>query len=50
VVGECLLWTLGQGLGEEFTVDVQDAWAAAYGVLSAAMINAQRSLEAESPL
>jgi nitric oxide dioxygenase len=41
VVGECLLWTLGQGLGEDFTPEVQEAWTAAYGVLSSVMIEAQ---------
>jgi len=25
LVGECLLWTLGQGLGEDFTPEVKDA-------------------------
>ena len=40
VVGDCLLWTLGQGLGDEFTPDTKAAWAKAYGVLSGAMIEA----------
>jgi hemoglobin-like flavoprotein len=40
VVGECLLWTLGQGLGAEFTADTNAAWTKAYGVLSSAMIEA----------
>ena len=39
-VGAALLWTLEQGLGEAFTDEVHDAWAAAYGLLSAAMIEA----------
>jgi hemoglobin-like flavoprotein len=40
VVGDCLLWTLGQGLGAEFTPDTHAAWAKAYSVLSGAMIEA----------
>lgn len=40
VVGEVLLWTLEQGLGEAFTPDVRDAWATAYGIVSATMIGA----------
>jgi hemoglobin-like flavoprotein len=36
-VGEALLWTLEQGLGEAFTPDVREAWAAAYELLSEVM-------------
>ncbi|HYF63652.1 MAG TPA: globin family protein [Herpetosiphonaceae bacterium] len=36
-VGAALLWTLRQGLGESFTAEVEDAWKAAYAVLSATM-------------
>jgi nitric oxide dioxygenase len=39
-VGATLLWTLEQGLGAEFTPDVAAAWGAAYGALSATMIEA----------
>jgi hemoglobin-like flavoprotein len=39
-VGEALLWTLRQGLGDEFTPAVEDAWATAYDMLSQAMIDA----------
>ena len=39
-VGSALLWTLEQGLGADFTPEVRDAWATAYGMLSAAMIEA----------
>jgi hemoglobin-like flavoprotein len=35
VVGEALLWTLEEGLGEAFTPEVKDAWAAVYGTLVA---------------
>jgi hemoglobin-like flavoprotein len=36
-VGAALLWTLGQGLGEAFTDEVRDAWAAAYTLLAGVM-------------
>jgi hemoglobin-like flavoprotein len=39
VVGAALLWTLEKGLGEGWTADVADAWAAAYGTLSGFMIS-----------
>jgi nitric oxide dioxygenase len=39
-VGAALLWTLEQGLGFDFTPEVQEAWATAYGLLSSAMIAA----------
>jgi nitric oxide dioxygenase len=42
-VGEALIWTLQQGLGDEFTDDVKDAWLAAYTALSGAMIEAAYS-------
>ena len=36
-VGACLLWTLEQGLGADFTDEVREAWAAAYELLSGVM-------------
>jgi hemoglobin-like flavoprotein len=39
-VGAALLWTLEQGLGDQFTPAVGAAWAAAYGALSELMIAA----------
>jgi len=36
-VGEALLWTLKQGLGERFSPEVEAAWVAVYGVLSSTM-------------
>lgn len=36
-VGAALLWTLEQGLGPAFTLEVEDAWAAAYAMLAEAM-------------
>jgi hemoglobin-like flavoprotein len=40
VVGDCLLWTIGQGMGDDFTPETEAAWTKAYGVLSGAMIEA----------
>ncbi|MFC3067904.1 globin family protein [Phenylobacterium soli] len=42
VVGDCLLWTLGQGLGDDFTPEVEAAWTKAYTTLAGAMISAAR--------
>ncbi len=39
-VGQALLATLAEGLGPNFTDDVRDAWAAAYGLLAQTMIAA----------
>jgi len=39
-VGTALLWTLEQGLAADFTPEVREAWASAYGLLSSAMIAA----------
>ena len=36
-VGAALLWTLGQGLGEQFTAEVQEAWTAVYTLLATTM-------------
>lgn len=42
VVGETLLWTLAQGLGEAFTPAVRQAWASAFAALSGVMIAAAK--------
>ena len=39
-VGEALLWTLEQGLGDNFTPDVKDAWTETYTVLATVMKDA----------
>lgn len=49
VVGQALLWTLEQGLGDAFTADVKDAWVETYGALSGAMIHAAEEVAAEAP-
>jgi nitric oxide dioxygenase len=46
IVGSALLWTLGEGLGEKFTPEVREAWAAAYDLLSEVMqLGAMEPLE-----
>jgi nitric oxide dioxygenase len=39
VVGTALLWTLEKGLGDAWTPEVAEAWAAAYSTLSGYMIS-----------
>ena len=39
-VGAALLWTLRHGLGDEFTGELELAWAAAYELLAGVMIAA----------
>ena len=46
LVGAALLWTLEQGLGEAFTPEVHDAWAAAFGVIAAAMLTGMEQASA----
>jgi hemoglobin-like flavoprotein len=46
-VGEALIWTLDQGLGEDFTPETRQAWITAYTTLSGVMIAAScRKIEA----
>lgn len=47
-VGEALLWTLQQGLGEAFTEDVQEAWTVTYVTLSGVMLDAAKEVPADS--
>ncbi|MEM6581511.1 MAG: globin family protein [Pseudomonadota bacterium] len=42
-VGEALLWTLGQGLGDAFTDDVKEAWTLTYTTLAGVMIEASNA-------
>lgn len=42
-VGEALIWTLGQGLGDAFTDETEKAWLSAYSTLSSVMIDAAYS-------
>jgi hemoglobin-like flavoprotein len=43
LVGKALLWTLEQGLGNDWTEDVKEAWVTCYTILSETMINASGS-------
>jgi nitric oxide dioxygenase len=48
-VGATLLWTLAQGLGEQFTPDVKTAWTEAYALLAGVMQEAAHQVE-HSPI
>lgn len=39
-VAEALLWTLGQGLGDDFTDEAKEAWTVTYVTLSTVMLDA----------
>jgi len=43
-VGEALIWTLGQGLGEEFTDEVKAAWLETYTILATTMKDASKEV------
>ncbi len=43
VVGAALLYTLGIGLGDDFTPEAEAAWAETYGLLAGVMIEAQQA-------
>jgi nitric oxide dioxygenase len=45
-VAAALLWALGQGLGDDFTSEVEDAWVAAYTLLATTMQTAARDAAA----
>jgi hemoglobin-like flavoprotein len=49
IVGGALLWTLEQGLGQEFTKETEDAWRAAYGVLASTMKKASHEPATAAP-
>jgi hemoglobin-like flavoprotein len=49
-VGQALLATLHDGLGEAFTPAVRDAWTACYGVIAATMQAGARDASADAPL
>lgn len=44
VVGECLVWTLKQGLGDKWNPELEQAWLAVYKKLAEAMIENQKAL------
>ena len=41
-VGEALIWTLGEGLGKEFTDEVKSAWLETYTILATTMKEAAK--------
>jgi hemoglobin-like flavoprotein len=43
VVGECLIKTLQEGLGENWNPELEEAWVAVYTLLSGEMIQAQQN-------
>lgn len=43
VVGQCLIATLKEGLGNGWNDELEQAWTTAYTILSEAMINAQHA-------
>ena len=45
-VANALIWTLAQGLGDDFTDEVKEAWVAAYTVLSSVMKDAASDVAA----
>jgi hemoglobin-like flavoprotein len=50
VVEAALLWTLAQGLGEEFTREIEEAWRSAYRVLATTMqSNPEEKTHADQP-
>ncbi|MAY33616.1 MAG: globin domain-containing protein [Rhodovulum sp.] len=46
VVGAALLFTLGKGLGDEFTPELEAAWTETYTTLAGVMIKAQEDASA----
>lgn len=49
-VGAAFLWTLEQGLGDGFTVEVKAAWASVYGVVAQVMKEAQAGVDVSGPV
>lgn len=48
VVGEALLWTLQQGLGNEFTPEVRSGWVTAFTLVSGIMRDAAAEMKLQS--
>jgi hemoglobin-like flavoprotein len=49
-VGEALLWTLDQGLGQAFTPEVKEAWTKLYGLVATTMKVGARASRLETRL
>ena len=43
-VGEALIWTLGEGLGENFTDEIKSAWIETYTILATTMKEAAKEV------
>lgn len=43
VVGQCLIRTLSEGLGDKWTEEIEEAWLLAFSTVKTAMISAQQS-------
>ena len=50
VVGQCLIETLSEGLGDHWNNELQEAWVTAYTILSNAMIQAQENAMPEEKM
>jgi hemoglobin-like flavoprotein len=50
LVGQCLIATLKEGLGEHWNPEVQDAWVTAFNTIKNVMIVAQEAARPESLL
>lgn len=48
-VGAALIYTLGKGLGDDFTPEAEAAWTETYGLLAGVMKDAQKEAEAAMP-
>jgi hemoglobin-like flavoprotein len=48
-VAQALLWTLEQGLGDDFTPETRDAWVAAYTLMATVMQQGAREVELKIP-
>jgi hemoglobin-like flavoprotein len=49
LVGQSLLWTLGEGLGDDFTPEIEAAWRRVYGVVAGVMRRATAGQGAPEP-
>lgn len=49
-VGDALIFTLAQILGDDFTLQIRSAWITAYSEVSASMLRGMAGVTAEPPL
>lgn len=48
-VAQALLWTLEQGMGDDFTPETRDSWVAAYTLMATVMQQGAREVEIRIP-